>query len=66
METKNTSACVNNNVPNISIDAELVLIFNQNGDDRERAHMKKLLDAKMAEYPELSEPISVIVEMLGL
>lgn len=62
---KTTSPCVNT-TPNINIDAELVLIFNQNGDDRERAHMKKLLDAKMAEYPELSEPISVIVEMLGL
>lgn len=65
---KTTSASMNNNVPNISIDAALVLIFNSPSDmsDKQLAGMASLLDAKVAENPELAEPISAIKEMLGL
>ena len=64
---KTTSPRVNSN-SNINIDAALVLIFNNPGDmsDKQLAGMASLLDAKVAECPELSEPISAIKEMLGI
>ena len=66
MKKNNTAANVNNQVPNISIDAEIVFIFNGDFNDRQRGHMKKLLDAKIAEHPELAEPIKAIMETLGI
>ncbi len=65
MATK-TSPRVNSS--NINIDAALVLIFQNPSElsDKQLAGMASLLDAKVAEMPELAEPISAIKEMLGL
>ncbi len=68
METTTSTRVNNNQVPNISIDAALVLIFNNSSElsDKQVTGMASLLDAKVAENPELAEPISAIKEMLGL